>query len=341
MMSLSGYVSEAQFLKMPKIAQIEIFKTDIPFRMVFKHSLKKRATSESIFVKVTLEDKTAGFGEALPRAYVTGRTQDSVFQDLVGYAPRLIGQNIKDTHEGILFLKDLRDIDGEARCALEIALIDSAGKFFKQSLAQLLGGALATRFSYSAVFSGESLLKMALMSAQAKRHKFKFIKVKVGLKNDVSRLRLCRFILKDADLRVDANGAWNKNEALMMIEEFRPFNISCIEQPTPKNDIKSLAEIARVCPEPIIADESLCTPDDARTLACAKACDIFNVRLSKCGGIFKSLEIIKIAKEYGLGYQIGCHVGESGILSAAGRHLAAVANNAKYLEGSYSRIILK
>jgi muconate cycloisomerase len=53
------------------------------------------------------------------------------------------------------------------------------------------------------------------------------------------------------------------------------------------------------------------------------------------------MDIIKIARDYDMGYQIGCHVGESGILSAAAMHLAAAAKGFKYFEGGYSRILLK
>jgi L-alanine-DL-glutamate epimerase-like enolase superfamily enzyme len=91
----------------------------------------------------------------------------------------------------------------------------------------------------------------------------------------------------------------------------------------------------------VIADESLCTRPDALKLAQSRACDVFNVRLSKCGGIFRSLDIIKIAHDYEISYQIGCLVGESGILSAAARHMASVVRNIRYFEGSYSRFLLK
>ena len=47
-----------------------------------------------------------------------------------------------------------------------------------------------------------------------------------------------------------------------------------------------------------------------------------------------------MAREAGLGYQLGCHPGESGLLSAAGRHFACRVANIAYLEGSYDRHVL-
>jgi muconate cycloisomerase len=66
-------------------------------------------------------------------------------------------------------------------------------------------------------------------------------------------------------------------------------------------------------------------------------CDIFNLRLSKCGGFTRSLRLASLAKKHGLSCQLGCQVGETAILSAAGRHFAASVGGLRYLEGSYDR----
>ena len=70
-------------------------------------------------------------------------------------------------------------------------------------------------------------------------------------------------------------------------------------------------------------------------------CDLFNLRLSKCGGFLPSLRLAAMAHRAGLGYQLGCQVGETGILSAAGRHFAASVDQIRYLEGSYDHFLVK
>ena len=249
--------------------------------------------------------------------------------------------DLRHAEEGVNFIKNIKDIEGEGRCAIEIALLDCLGKICSEPVSSLLGSPINKEFIYSIIISGESLPKVGLISVFAKVQGYKSIKIKVGLDNDVARVRLTRRILPSADIRVDANGAWDSAHALKKIEELRPFRISCIEQPTPKGDYDAMQEVSDFCLEPIIADESLCTRDEALTLAQTRACDIFNVRLSKCGGIFRSLDIIKIAEDSGLEYQIGCHVGESGILSAAARHMASILRNTRYFEGSYAKFLLK
>jgi muconate cycloisomerase len=90
----------------------------------------------------------------------------------------------------------------------------------------------------------------------------------------------------------------------------------------------------------IIVDESLRTVAEARALVDAKACDAFNIRVSKCGGLRTSMRIAEIAGDAGLAVVVGAQVGESGILSAAGRHLAACVAP-RYLEGSAGRLLLR
>ena len=186
-----------------------------------------------------------------------------------------------------------------------------------------------------------SIISSAVATIYFKAKGYRFFKVKVGSDNDLGRVRLVRRLIGDADIRIDANGAWDVKEALEAIKNIRQFNISCVEQPTPKGDLNAMQEVADFCHEPVMADESLCTVSDALKLAQIKGCDMFNVRLSKCGGINRCMEIIKVAQDYEMGYQIGCHVGESGILTAAATHLAAVSKGIAYFEGGYSRLLLK
>ncbi len=327
---------------MPKISQVETFKVSIPFKFAFKHSLKSRRNSESVFVKVSLDNGVSGFGESLPRSYVTGNTQESVYKQLKEFLPGLRGAELDGSDRGVNFIRSLDGVESEARCALEIALLDCLGKVSKRPVHEILGESLNQSFSSSAIIPEGSVFKTAVTTIYFKARGYKFFKVKVGDDDDIARVRLVRRLAGDADIRIDANGAWNNViTALGAIGKIRQFGISCVEQPTPKGDFDAMREVADLCNEPVMADESLCTVDDAARLAGAKGCDMFNVRLSKCGGIFRSMEIINIARSHEMGYQIGCHVGESGILTAAAIHLATVSKGITYFEGGYARLLLK
>ena len=89
-----------------------------------------------------------------------------------------------------------------------------------------------------------------------------------------------------------------------------------------------------------MADESLVTIEQARHLIDARACDYFNIRLSKCGGVTGSLAIAKLAAQAGIKIQVGAQVGETAILSAAGRTFAAHLPTLAFAEGSFGTWLL-
>src|SRR5262249_46193670 len=169
---------------------------------------------------------------------------------------------------------------------------------------------------------------------------FHQVKLKVGIPgyDDVRRLRSLRRISgRKMDLRVDANEAWNTEEAADQIRKLEPFGITSVEQPVSYEDLNALPGLRKLVKTPIMLDESLCSRLDAERAVSLQACDLFNLRLSKCGGFIPALRLAQFAKQNGLGYQLGCQVGETAILSAAGRHFATSVLGIRYLEGSYDR----
>ena len=75
------------------IAGFELFATDLPFRVRFKHSAAERTSSESLFLRCRLDDGTVGWGESLPRAYVTGESRAAAFELLAAkILPALVGR---------------------------------------------------------------------------------------------------------------------------------------------------------------------------------------------------------------------------------------------------------
>ncbi|HET6324922.1 MAG TPA: enolase C-terminal domain-like protein, partial [Planctomycetaceae bacterium] len=108
----------------------------------------------------------------------------------------------------------------------------------------------------------------------------------------------------------------------------------------PHGEVEGLAAIRPRLGVPVMLDESLCSQSDATRAIEHGTCDLFNIRLSKCGGFIPSLRIAAIAKQAGLGYQLGCQVGETGILSAAGRHFATSVGGIRFLEGSFDRLLV-
>ena len=88
-----------------------------------------------------------------------------------------------------------------------------------------------------------------------------------------------------ADIKVDANAAWTAAEAIPILQALRRSGIAAVEQPVGAADLAGMRQVREETGLSVIADEALVTLDDARKLVKEQACDVFNVRVSKCGGL--------------------------------------------------------
>jgi muconate cycloisomerase len=144
-----------------------------------------------------------------------------------------------------------------------------------------------------------------------------------------------RVLGRRMDIRLDANGAWSFDDALKTMRALGGLNVSFVEQPIAVAEAARLAELRDQAPIPVMLDESLISERDVQLAVEQKRCDAFNLRISKNGGLVPVLRYAKLAAENGIAVQLGCHPGETGLLSAAGRALACAVGGVRYLEGSY------
>jgi muconate cycloisomerase len=239
-----------------------------------------------------------------------------------------------------------------ARCALEVAVLDAFGRRFGESVGRAVELASVEgleRFPkpqpvrYSGAITAESTFGEWRTAVKIRIYGFHQVKVKVGTRgqDDPRRLRNLRWILgRRMDIRLDANEAWTVSELMDRVEPLMRFAPTALEQPVPHAQVEGLSDLRGCLGIPVMLDESLCGIPDAEAAIARKTADLFNVRLSKCGGIIPSLRIIGLARRSGLGVQLGCHPGETALLSAAGRHVAGRVAGLRYVEGSYDRHIL-
>jgi len=336
------------FIRM-RINEITVYRISIPFNWQISHNLYNGTETEAIVVVAEDESGLAGYGEGTPRVFVTGETLDKTIEAAYSLAERL-ATNEFHTFKG---LADYLEITGSlelsqrypsAWCALELAILDLWAKREGKPLWRLFAQKpAADPYVYSAVIPVVPEQSLSQLLNMVKKLQQEFVKLKIADKDSgISTIKLAREKLgPDVDLRVDCNGAFSPEEALTFIEEVQPFGISTIEQPVQKTDISGLGFISSRSTVPVIADESICTLEDAVQLIEQKTCQGFSLKLSKCGGLIKCLKLLDMARTNGIFCQISCHIGETAILAAAGRHFYALSHQCKYLEGSFSKYLLK
>jgi L-Ala-D/L-Glu epimerase len=342
------------------VAELTAFHVRIPLRRPVRHASHARTTTDNVLVRCTLENGIEGWGEGVPREYVTGETAESAlallrrsdlpnqlqlcgsFDDVVLLAERLELTPLND---------DDRHIRGNAaRCAIELAVLGSYGRHFHEpisAITRLIAPELHQNQSwirYSGAITASDGLKLKLVACAYRLYGFGQVKVKVGIvgQDDVARIKsLRRRIGRKVELRLDANEAWTAANAAERIRALEPFGIAGVEQPVPHAEVAAMAQVREQISTPIVLDESLCSMIDAERAAAGGWCDRFNLRLSKCGGLIPTLRLAQFARRNNLGYQLGCQVGESAILSAAGRHFAASVAGLTAIEGSFDRHLVR
>ena len=349
-----------------KIQSLTAFHVPIALKRPVRHASHVRYSNDTLIVRCELSDGSVGWGEGLPRPYVTGETIETVQQHLEQTAFSALTESVRNAREiSDLFdqfkLADVsapenivtRECFGNAvRCALEVAILDAACRSEQQTLGDFISSLpeasgivrhQQTVF-YSGVITSEKPLKQIRSAIQMRVFGFRQIKVKVGTDGiDDARLlrRIRRFTGQNIDLRLDANEAWHADDVARKMEPLMQFSPTSLEQPVPHAEVGGLAAVREKLSVPVMLDESLCSEEDGERALQAGTCDLFNIRLSKCGGIRNSVRLAAMAKAGGLGYQLGSQVGETGILSAAGRHFACNIDDIRYLEGSFDRFLVR
>ena len=345
---------------MPTVTELQLFAVDLPFKTAFRHAATARTTSESLFLRVSLDSGVDGWGEALPRAYVSGESRQDAFALLRNaILPALAGRTFQSLPEVVSFLEKC---DGKAPpewvrpdvpqtsawCCVDLALLDAFGRDFGHPASlggQPPGGSLE-RYRYSGVVSAgqgwpyaKSLLKMRAFG-------FPQVKLKLGEDGAPQAARTARRLLgRRVDLRVDANMAWGVEQALDVIQELHTVGIRSFEQPIAAGDLAGLARLVRESPAEIVVDEGLTDRESLQALISHQACTGANVRISKCGGLVGAYARCREALDAGLVLQVGCQVGESSLLSAAHltllSALAPLRPGVRYAEGCFGRHLLR
>jgi len=311
-----------------KITRVETHPIRVPLKpgMTMKTAHGEHVTSHYVLVLVHTDAGIVGLGEATVGPRWNGENGtgcQSVIDEFL--APLLIGADPLERTRIRLRLDEEIKLHPFAKSAIEMALWDIAGKFFKVPVYQLLGGAYRKNIPMKMVVGGFPPAQAAKLAQKFANEGTVHIKVKVGIEpaEDIERLRLIRETVgPNIWLSVDGNGGWTLATAKMMLAYLEEFDIRIIEQPIPPGDPGALADLRSRTEIPIMADESAFNLTEAWTVAAARAADVISVYPGKNGGIVPAMEIAHLAKSAGL----LCHMGsnlELGIASAAMLHLAA------------------
>lgn len=292
---------------------------ELPFRKQFVSAGFTAGTRFGLLVFVRTNDGKVGIGEASPVGAGSPDEVAVIADALHKIAPRMLS-----TPFDIAGRMIMEGLPPPLAFGLETALNDIKSQESAVPLTVMFGGRPGAIPVNALIFS-ESPEKAAAEAAEAVRAGFNCIKIKVGkntLEEDEAVVAAVRQEIGPRVLiRLDANQAWDVEQARESIKVLSLYNIEYIEQPVKAADIEGMAGLRRSVRVPLAADESLSSYQDFHRLLEAAAADVFIIKAARLGGFRKSLRIAGEAMERGHRVVITSSL-ESGIGIAAGAHLA-------------------
>lgn len=315
-------------IKKLEIRDVDIYYFDIPLLQPFTISLGTSTAANDVLIRVHTDQGIFGLGEACPFAPITGETQETNVVVARNIREMILGKDPLAIENVITEIGTLVHTNPSIVAAFDMALFDIMGKVASLPLYKLLGGGKSSFESDMTVDldTPENMVKKA-KNILAKG--YRTIKVKVGQEpsRDVLRIQSIRDAIGFAHpIRIDANQGWTVSQAIEALNQMEKYQIQFVEQPVVAWDTAGLQMVRRKSPIPIMADEAVFSPQDALKLIKNEACDFFNIKLMKAGGILNSLKISHVAESANIRCMVGCML-ESRLALTAAAHLAASQKN--------------
>ena len=316
-----------------KIIDIRWHNYRLPFLHRFSTAHGVMDAREGIIVQVTTNSEISGIGEIAPLPAFAGGS----LADACSFLPILAGRLRNQTlHEALdlLAVEQVHIKTAATLCGLEIALLDALGKANGCSISTLLSPAdFAPRsdVQVNAVIGASAANDAITAALNAQKQGFRCVKLKVGLglsvHDEIQRISLVRDAIgQSMHLRLDANEAWQLEEAITILSQCVPYDIQYVEQPLNAHNLSELRTLRQAIPIPIAVDEGVHNLESAHLILDCEVADILVIKPQLAGGLRIGQQMIQAASERGVGSVITSTI-EAGIGLAAELHLAAVSPN--------------
>lgn len=319
------------------IQSVETVVVDLPTRR--PHTFKSTTIDHQSYLlaRVRTDDGVEGIGEATTPGgpWWGGECVETMKAIIDTYlAPVLVGQDA--SRIDLLLERMDRVAAGNhfAKSCVEIALFDAWGKALGVPVHDLLGGLFRESVPVTWALGAEDA-DIVIAEAQEKLtvDGHASFKLKMGAADppvDVDRvLAIAKAMGERASVRVDLNAAWDEITSTRWLPKLEDGGIDLVEQPVAGWNIEAMRRIAARLTIPVMADESVCSVQDAYAVCRHAAGDVFSLKVNKLGGMSRTKKTAAVAESAG----VACHGGtsiESSIGTAAAAHVYCAVPNVTY-----------
>lgn len=316
------------------ITKVDIIKLNLPYKEPFVISLGVIESATNVVIRIHTSDGLTGIGECAPFVTIVGETQETIFELSKQIAQMLKGKDPFAIQDRLFEIDRALCGNYTMKSAFDMALYDLLAKKAQMPLYKLLGGSNTREIFTDMTVSIGPPQKVAKDALDFKKAGFPAIKVKLGtnITDDVARIKAIREVVgENYPIRIDANQGWDTLTAINTLKALSKYNIEHCEEPIPKWNTIDLQKVRQNSPIAIMADESVFDHHDAFKLASMGACDYFNIKFSKSGGINNALKINAIAEASGIKCQVGC-MSESRYALTALMHFVQASKNVVHFD---------
>jgi L-alanine-DL-glutamate epimerase-like enolase superfamily enzyme len=306
------------------IEKISLYALRIPLIEPFITSLGRDDDALNVVVKIQTKEGITGFGECSPYMPINGESQETCMAIGSYFAKALLNKDPLDIDGCLQLLDSIVYANNSIKSAFDIALYDIASQAAGMPLWKYLNGDNTKVITTDYTVSIGEPDQMAIDAKKILDQGYPAIKIKLGKngKTDVLRMRAIREAVgPTVPLRIDANQGWSVAEAIETLQALAPLHIEHCEEPISRFLYTSLPQVKKESPIPIMADECCGDHHDAARLIALDACDYFNIKLGKAGGIRNGLRIVRLAEAAGIKLQVGAMI-ESRLAMTAFAHFA-------------------
>ena len=338
-------------VKTMQIDKINIFKIELPFKGNFSISRVKGFSSTTIVVEVIADQGSLkGYGEGLPVEFVTGETALTTIRNISTLTrEKLFPWNLEDVTQIWHFVDSLSKgmEQNAAICALEMALLDLLGRYQQKYILDYFPQSYSTDvIYYGAQITLGDKERILRLCRDIKKFGIRHLRIKMDKnfgQNKDALETVARVFNGNAELRIDPNGVWDRELAFKHIPLIEKHNVHIVEEPMLKSSpgFEEFVAAMKAKGVTLMACETAPTLEAVETIIQEQYYNMVNVKLCRSGGFRRAFRMIDRLRSNGISFQIGCTLGESGILSAAGRILGLLCRDASNFDGSYDQFLLK
>jgi L-Ala-D/L-Glu epimerase len=278
-----------------KIVDAQAIPIRIPLKKPFTIAVGTLTHCNHVLVRMTDDEGRVGWGETTTFLEVYGYDQNALCQALTDHLiPAVKGL---DPHDMALIHQRMdhsMPYNLMAKAGIDFAAHDLIAQAANLPIHAMIGG---RRVQQIPLIAGIDIIPADQAFDRAREivnQGYRTVKIKIGKdpRQDIERVRSVRKAVgEEITLRVDGNCGYDRNTAIRLFSHMEDYHLEWIEQPLPAWDLHGLALLADRLDTPIAVDESMYTPHQAQQCIALGAADVVNIKIVKCGGIYRSQKI--------------------------------------------------